>query len=184
MSTRDVGLPGIALAFWKGYGAVALGGLLMLALITALGGVAVLVFLPATAGYYAIAVVGLALHVSAWGLHDARTGRIDLETLDDLQIGYVELAVLVTLAAVYYTTIVASGAVAVILVARSGVSAPAAIVAIYVPVADIWLSRRFGFSPGMLVLRAFIYVAVELGAVRQQVTRLLPVIGKRRPPAA
>lgn len=181
MSTRDAGLPGIAIVFWKGYArewsTLAFVGLLAGGTLLAVASIQGAQRVP----YLWIALLGFSIYGSAYMFRDSLARQLEADE-DENTLTYEDVFSIAVLVASYIDTVLIVGAALGMAVASIGDPAAGLLTALVVPGVDLFLLRRTGYSVGGVALTIAYYVLRAAGAVREVVMDTLPVIGRRQRP--
>lgn len=179
MSTRQAGLPRIALHYWREFAILFAGIGFYVGVLGGLSLAGVAIFLSDAGLYLALAVVGLVVHTTAFGIRDLWTGRLDLDAAGDLSVVRVEIFLLAAVLGVYINTVLFGATYAATSIASASSATTLSLAtAMYLPVVDLTLLRRIGWSPGGLLLRLSVQLLAFWGMIRETALSDVPIIGR------
>mgnify|MGYP000194574768 FL=1 len=184
MSEQDVNsLRTVSRTFWSQYTKYLAGLSIALVFYTSISIVATLVLIPEATLYLILALAGTAVHVAAFTLRDSWTEGNPLEDWEDVMDSGKAQFIAFSLTMIYLSFFLFAATALAWLLSTNGAPAMVAYVAsAYFIVADRYLSRKVGHSPGDFFLRTILKVVVILGIVQNLSLDDVPLFDRRKRP--
>ena len=143
---------------------------------------AIAVVAPAAWPSAMLAIVGLVmfLAISAWAAIE--DGQIERFGDADSRLSLTDAAILFGLGSLYLSTLIGGGTAAAVAIETTAVPLPAAYVALFLPMLDMWLYRRVGVTPGSIPLLTALVLLHAVGVGRRVDSDRTRFFGQRPKP--